>query len=131
MKITKAQVLKQKPDFSNLGFGKYFTDHMLVMEYEKGAWKEPEIAPYASFPMAPATNVLHYAQSIFEGAKAYKNEEGKITVFRIDDNFVRMNNSAKRMCMPQFDANVVKPALFELDPDKARHRALHTSVHVR
>lgn len=114
MKITKAQVLKQKPDFSNLGFGKYFTDHMLVMEYEKGAWKEPEIVPYASFPMAPATNVLHYAQSIFEGAKAYKNEEGKITVFRIDDNFVRMNNSAKRMCMPQFDANVVKPALFEL-----------------
>ena len=114
MKITKSKVLKQKPDFSKLGFGKYFTDHMLVMEYENGAWNEPEIVPYASFPMAPATNVLHYAQSIFEGAKAYKNDEGKITVFRIDDNFVRMNNSAKRMCMPQFDAAVVKSALFEL-----------------
>lgn len=114
MKITKCKTLKQKPDFGNLGFGKYFTDHMLVMTYENGAWGEPEIVPYAPFQMPPADNVLHYAQSIFEGAKAYKNEQGKITVFRIDDNFVRMNNSAKRMCMPQFDAKVVKDALFEL-----------------
>ena len=100
MKVTLTSNPKAKPDFSNLGFGKYFTDHMLVMEYEGGKWGEPEIVPYAPFAMAPATNVLHYAQSIFEGAKAYKNSEGKITVFRIDDNFVRMNNSAKRMCMP-------------------------------
>lgn len=114
MKITLAKELKQKPDFSKLGFGKYFTDHMLVMEYENGAWKEPEIVPYAPFQIAPATNILHYAQGIFEGAKAYKNSEGKITVFRIDDNFVRMNKSATRLCMPNFDAKVVKEALFEL-----------------
>lgn len=114
MKITLAKELKQKPDFSKLGFGKYFTDHMLVMNYENGAWQEPEIVPYAPFAMAPATNVLHYAQSIFEGAKAYKNAQGKITVFRIDDNFVRMNNSARRMCMPEIDAASVKAALFEL-----------------
>lgn len=114
MKVTLTSNPKAKPDFSNLGFGKYFTDHMLVMEYEGGKWGEPEIVPYAPFAMAPATNVLHYAQSIFEGAKAYKNSEGKITVFRIDDNFVRMNNSAKRMCMPQIDGAKVKAALFEL-----------------
>ena len=114
MKITLTTTKKQKPDFSKLGFGKYFTDHMLVMDYENGAWKEPEIVPYQPFAMYPATNVLHYAQAIFEGAKAYKNEEGKITVFRIDENFKRMNNSAKRMCMPTFDAEVVKKALFEL-----------------
>ena len=114
MKVTLTSNPKAKPDFSNLGFGKYFTDHMLVMEYEGGKWGEPEIVPYAPFSMAPATNVLHYAQSIFEGAKAYKNSEGKITVFRIDDNFVRMNNSAKRMCMPQIDSAKVKAALFEL-----------------
>ena len=114
MKITLSKELKQKPDFSKLGFGKYFTDHMLVMDYENGAWKEPEIVPYAPFQIAPATNILHYAQGIFEGAKAYKNSEGKITVFRIDDNFVRMNKSATRLCMPNFDAEVVKKALFEL-----------------
>ncbi|MDE7080007.1 MAG: branched-chain amino acid aminotransferase [Clostridia bacterium] len=114
MKITLSKELKQKPDFSKLGFGKYFTDHMLVMDYENGAWKEPEIVPYAPFQIAPATNILHYAQGIFEGAKAYKNGEGKITVFRIDDNFTRMNKSATRLCMPNFDAKVVKEALFEL-----------------
>ena len=114
MKITLSKELKQKPDFSKLGFGKFFTDHMLVMDYENGAWKEPEIVPYAPFPIAPATNILHYGQGIFEGAKAYKNSEGKITVFRIDDNFTRMNKSAARLCMPTFDAKVVKEALFEL-----------------
>lgn len=114
MKVTLTTNPKQKPDSSKLCFGKYFTDHMLVMDYENGAWKEPEIVPYAPFEMYPATNVLHYAQGIFEGAKAYKTKEGKITVFRIDDNFVRMNNSATRMCMPNFDAKVVKAALFEL-----------------
>lgn len=114
MKITLTKELKQKPDFSNLGFGKYFTDHMLVMDYENGAWKEPEIVPYAPFQIAPGTNILHYAQGIFEGAKAYKNSQGKITVFRIDDNFTRMNKSATRLCMPNFDAKAVKKTLFEL-----------------
>ncbi|MEG2675444.1 MAG: aminotransferase class IV, partial [Clostridia bacterium] len=114
MKITKTLKPKVKPDFSKLGFGKYFTDHMLVMDFENGAWKEPEIVPYAPFEIAPATNILHYAQGIFEGAKAYKTKEGKITVFRIDDNFVRMNNSAERLSMPRFDSAIVKNALFEL-----------------
>lgn len=114
MKITKTTHPKAKPDFSKLGFGKYFTDHMLVMEYENGQWEEPQIVPYAPFQMPPATNILHYAQGIFEGAKAYKTEEGKITVFRIDDNFKRMNKSATRLCMPNFDPQIVKEGLFEL-----------------
>ncbi|MCX4362732.1 MAG: branched-chain amino acid aminotransferase [Clostridia bacterium] len=114
MKITLTTQPKQKPDSTKLGFGKYFTDHMLVMDYEDGEWKEPEIVPYAPFAIAPATNILHYAQGIFEGAKAYKTKEGKITVFRIDDNFVRMNKSATRLCMPNFDSKKVKEALFEL-----------------
>ena len=114
MKITLTKNPKQKPDFSNLGFGKYFTDHMLIMEYKDGAWGEIEIRPFEPFAMSPASNVLHYAQGIFEGAKAYKNDKGEITVFRIDDNFTRMNNSAKRLCMPTFDSAKVKEALFEL-----------------
>ena len=70
MKITLTQNKKVKPDFSKLGFGKYFTDHMLMMTYSDGAWNEPEIVPYAPVPMDPCTNVLHYGQGIFEGMKA-------------------------------------------------------------
>lgn len=113
-KTTLVKQRKEKPDFTKLGFGKYFTDHMLLMEYKNGAWGEPEIVPFQPFAMSPASNVLHYAQAIFEGAKAYKNDKGEITVFRIDDNFIRMNNSAKRMCMPEFDSAKVKAALFDL-----------------
>lgn len=114
MKITKTQHPKQKPDFSKLGFGKYFTDHMLVMDYENGAWKEPEIVPYAPFEMDPSTTVLHYGQGIFEGLKAYKNAEGKITLFRPRDNLIRMNNSARRLCMPELDVDAMLQAMKEL-----------------
>ncbi len=114
MKITLTSKPKAKPDFSKLGFGKYFTDHMLLMEYHDGAWGEPQIIPYDDFKMNPATNILHYGQGIFEGVKAYKNEEGKITTFRIDENIKRMNRSAERLCMPTLDADVVLPAIFEL-----------------
>ena len=114
MKITMATNKKAKPDFSNLGFGKYFTDHMLVMDYKDGAWSEPEIVPFDSLELSPATNCLHYAQGIFEGAKAYKTKEGKITAFRLEENFKRMNRSATRMCMPNLDINVVMPALYDL-----------------
>ncbi len=113
-KITLCNERKAKPDFSKLGFGKYFTDHMLLMEYKDGKWGEPEIVPFKPFEMSPASNILHYAQGIFEGAKAYKNDKGEITVFRIDDNFIRMNNSARRLCMPEFDSAKVKAALFDL-----------------
>src|SRR5690554_3143436 len=103
MKITYAKSKKQKPNFCELGFGKYFTDHMLVMDYKDGKWQELEIIPYQDFSIDPSTNVLHYGQGIFEGMKAYKNNEGKITMFRSLDNLKRMNNSAQRMCMPQID----------------------------
>ncbi|MDE6566007.1 MAG: branched-chain amino acid aminotransferase [Clostridia bacterium] len=114
MKITISSKPKAKPDFSKLGFGKYFTDHMLLMEYHNGAWGEPEIIPYDDFKMNPATNILHYGQGIFEGVKAYKDKNGKITTFRIDENIKRMNRSAERLCMPTLDADVVIPAIFEL-----------------
>ncbi len=103
MKITLTTQPKVKPDFNSLGFGKYFTDHMLVMDYKDGKWGEIEIMPYQNFSLDPATLVLHYGQGIFEGAKAYRNEDGEIRLFRIKDNFIRMNNSAKRLCMPEID----------------------------
>lgn len=116
MKITLTSNPKTKPDYNALGFGKYFTDHMLVINYigAKGGWQEPEIVPYQDFTLDPATTVLHYAQGIFEGCKAYKTKEGKITLFRTRDNLARMNRSASRLCMPNFDEDVVYDAILEL-----------------
>lgn len=114
MKITLTKTRKEKPDFAKLGFGKYFTDHMLVMDYENGKWNEIEILPYENFSLSPATAVLHYAQGIFEGCKAYKDKNGKITTFRTIDNFLRMNRSAERMCMPIIPVKEVMEALYEL-----------------
>lgn len=114
MKITLTKNKRQKPDYSKLGFGKYFTDHMLVMDYRDGKWEEPEIIPYDSFKLDPSTAVLHYAQGIFEGCKAYKDKEGNITTFRTRDNFVRMNRSAERICMPTLPIDTVLEALYEL-----------------
>lgn len=114
MKITLTKNPKQKPDFSNLGFGKYFTDHMLVMDYADGKWGEMEIIPYDTFSLSPSTTVLHYAQGIFEGCKAYKNAEGKITLFRPEENFKRFNRSAERLCMPTVDEDAVLEGLKKL-----------------
>lgn len=114
MKITLAKTLKQKPDFSKLGFGKHFTDHMLYMEYANGKWSEVEIKPYSSLALDPASVVFHYGQEIFEGLKAYKDASGKITMFRPKDNFLRMNRSAKRLCMAELPIDEVLEGLFEL-----------------
>ncbi|MBQ4072185.1 MAG: branched-chain amino acid aminotransferase [Clostridia bacterium] len=114
MKITLTQTKKVKPDFTKLGFGKYFTDHMLIMDYKDGKWCEPEIVPYQSFNLDPSTCVLHYGQGIFEGLKAYKNADGKITMFRPCDNFKRMNRSAERLCMPTIDVDKMVEWLKEL-----------------
>ena len=80
MKVTLVKERKQKPDFSKLGFGKYFTDHMLVMEYDeaKGGWDEPEIIPFDDFKISPACCSLHYGQGIFEGLKAPVLWESKV-----------------------------------------------------
>jgi len=114
MKITKAANLKVKPDFKSLGFGKYFTDHMLILDYKDGAWQQPEIVPYGPFVLDPATVVLHYGQGIFEGLKAYKDKGGKITLFRPEENIKRMNKSAARLCMPELNIKSTLSAIKEL-----------------
>ena len=115
IEIIKTQTPKQKPDQKNLGFGDYFTDHMFTMRYTKGqGWHSPKIEPYAPIQMDPAAMVLHYAQEIFEGLKAYRSPEGKILLFRPDRNFARLNVSAKRLCIPQIDEEFAIKALEEL-----------------
>lgn len=113
--VSKAGSLKQKPDDSNLGFGTIFTDHMFNMDYnpDKG-WHNPRIEPYGPIVMDPATMVLHYGQSIFEGLKAFNGENGKVRLFRPKDNFERLNRSARRMCIPEINPGEVLDAMREL-----------------
>lgn len=87
-------------DLSNLPFGKYFTDHMLEADYENGEWKNIEIKPYQPLLLSPSVAAIHYGQAIFEGIKAYKDNNNNAYIFRPQDNFERFNISAERMQMP-------------------------------
>ena len=94
IKITRAQTLKEKPDPSTLVFGKAMTDHMFIVDYDAGqGWHDPRIVPYGPLAIDPAAKVLHYAQEIFEGLKAYRTADGSIQLFRPLDNVRRMNDS--------------------------------------
>jgi len=99
--ITKVERSKLNDiNLSNIPFGKYFTDHMLEVDYEDGEWKIPEVKPYQPLLIQPSLAAIHYGQSIFEGIKAYKNDKGEPAIFRPQDNFKRFNISAERMQMP-------------------------------
>lgn len=93
-------------DFDNLSFGNIFTDHMLVCDYDNGVWGEPEIKPYEAFTMDPSSRVFHYGQAIFEGMKAYKDDNNAIWLYRPDQNFERFNKSAVRLAMPEVPEEV-------------------------
>lgn len=101
-------------DFSNLGFGKVFTDHMFIADFKNGEWTDCRIVPFGNIPMHPAMSSIHYGQSIFEGMKAKKNADGDIIVFRPDMNVARMNNSAKRMAMPDIPKELFLKAMDQL-----------------
>jgi branched-chain amino acid aminotransferase len=87
-------------DFNHLPFGKVYSDHMFMADFQGGEWKDLRILPYGKIALSPATPAIHYGQSIFEGLKAHRGPAGEALVFRPHDNWKRMNNSARRMCMP-------------------------------
>lgn len=88
-------------DFENLAFGNTFTDHMLVCDFKEGKWQKPIIKPYEPFLIDPSAKVFHYGQAIFEGMKAYKDDNDDVWLFRPDQNLDRFNKSAVRMAMPE------------------------------
>jgi branched-chain amino acid aminotransferase len=109
-----------KTDFNSLSFGQVFTDHMFMADYRDGQWKNLRIVPYGPIQISPATPALHYGQSIFEGMKAYRADDGKALVFRAADNLTRMNISGNRMCMPAVPEDLFMEALSTLiDLDRA------------
>ncbi|NIK74514.1 branched-chain amino acid aminotransferase [Thermonema lapsum] len=111
---TTAKSRLPEVDFDNLRFGHVFSDHMLVADYADGEWKSCKIVPFAPLTFSPAMATLHYGQSIFEGLKAYKSEQGEILVFRPYDNYKRMLRSAERMCMPPIPEEIFMEGLREL-----------------
>ena len=104
IKITLAETRKPLPDPDTLVFGKTFTDHMFLMNYDAGqGWHDPRIVPYGPLSLEPSCMVFHYAQELFEGMKAYRTPEGKVQLFRPMENALRFNSSCERMCVPAID----------------------------
>src|SRR4051812_13542674 len=108
MKTERTTSPRPRPPADKLGFGLYFTDHMLRMDWEKGRWQEPRIQPYGPLSLDPTACVLHYGQTIFEGMKAYRGPEGDLAprLFRPQKHAERWNASAERICMPTMEATL-------------------------
>ncbi len=132
--VTLADKRGTLPADDKLGFGKIFTDHMFVMDYESGkGWFNARIVPYGDFDISPAAMVLHYGQAIFEGMKAFRTEDNRIVVYRPVDHLKRFNNSADILSIPQMDVDLLHAGLnklIEIDKDWVP-QALGTSLYIR
>ena len=132
--ITRSATPGQTPADETLRFGKVFTDHMFLMNYDAGkGWHDPRVVPYAPFTLDPATCVLHYGQAIFDGLKAFRGPDGRIRIFRTPDHAARLNRSAGYLCIPQIDPLMVEAAirkLVEVDQRWVPHLA-GTSLYIR
>lgn len=115
LQITKIETSKiQTVDFNNLTFGQTFTDHMFECDYIDGHWQNPTIRPYQPLSFSPSAKVFHYGQAVFEGMKAYKDDNEDVWLFRPDQNQERINKSAERLEMPAFPKELFFKGLTEL-----------------
>lgn len=115
LRITKRDTSKiADVDFNNLAFGSVFTDHMFSIEHANGQWQQPEIIPYGPISMDPSAKVFHYGQAVFEGMKAFKDEDGGTFLFRPEDNWARINKSSARLAMPELPKEIFMEGLTEL-----------------
>lgn len=125
---------KEKPKDDELVFGTVFTDHMFVMDYVEGkGWFNPRIVPYQSITLDPASMIFHYGQTVFEGLKAYRTDDGSIQLFRPQSNFKRLNESNERMVIPPIDEEFCLKALkklIEVEQDWVP-KAEGTSLYIR
>ena len=114
IRIHRSTTRKPKPKDADLGFGQIFTDHMFVADFqEEKGWYDPRIEPYGPLSLDPATAVLHYAQAIFDGLKAFRGVDGKVRLFRPQKHVERLNNSAKRLCIPPIDPDLALQSLLK------------------
>ncbi|MFB9274797.1 branched-chain amino acid aminotransferase [Cohnella cellulosilytica] len=113
--VERTTASKAKPDASTLVFGKHFTDHMFIMEYNSGqGWHDPRVVPYQPISLDPAAKVFHYGQTVFEGMKAYKTPGGPVLLFRPFKNLQRLNRSNARLSIPPIDEDLAMAALKQL-----------------
>ncbi|MGP4069145.1 branched-chain amino acid aminotransferase [Halobacillus sp. B29] len=111
----ESRLRKQKPDSGQIPFGRTFTDHMFVMDYEESkGWHEPRIVPYEPLTLDPAAMIFHYGQTVFEGLKAYRTDDGRVLLFRPEKNFERLNLSSERLSIPPIDEEAVMGYLKKL-----------------
>ena len=101
-------------DFNNLEFGKYVSDHMLLCDYLNTTWQEASITPYSNLSLSPSTLALHYGQTVFEGMKAFRMEDGHINIFRIDKHYDRFVKSLERMCMAVIPKDIFTEGMLKL-----------------
>ncbi len=132
--ITRTANPGTPPADETLAFGKVFTDHMFLMNYDEGkGWHSPRIEPYGPFTLDPATCVLHYGQAIFDGLKAFRGGDGQIRLFRLADHARRLNRSAHYLCIPEMDPEIVEASirtLVDIDQRWVPHKP-GTSLYIR
>jgi branched-chain amino acid aminotransferase len=115
IRVTRATAKKAKPQDAELGFGTVFTDHMFIADFEEEkGWYDPRIEPYGPLAMDPAAAVLHYAQAVFDGLKAFRGHDGRVRLFRPEKHVERMNRSAERLCIPALDPDLALRSIVEL-----------------
>jgi branched-chain amino acid aminotransferase len=107
---------RPRPKDSELGFGKVFTDHMAMVDYDadRGGWYDPRVVPYGPLSLDPAAAVLHYAQEMFDGLKAFRGADGKVRIFRLDRHCKRLHDGAARLCIPAVDEELSRAAITAL-----------------
>lgn len=115
IKVTRNENPGKLPDADKLGFGKYFTDHMFMMDYDRqNGWQNARIVPFGPITLHPASTVFHYGAEVFEGLKAYRTADGSVQLFRPEENFKRLNSSAERIGLAQVDVDEAVDALKQL-----------------
>ena len=114
-KLQLAATRQPRPKDSELVFGRTFTDHMAVADWEsERGWFDPRVVPYGPFSLDPAAAVFHYAQEMFDGLKAFRGADGKIRFFRLDRHCKRMHDGGERLCIPAIDEALMREAILSL-----------------
>jgi branched-chain amino acid aminotransferase len=134
IRITRTTAPKPRPRDSQLGFGTVFTDHMFLMDFqEEKGWYDPRVEPYGPLSLEPATAVLHYAQALFEGLKAFRGRDGRVRLFRPQKHAERLNHTARRVCIPPIDPDMALTSwrtLVDVDREWVPS-AVGTSLYIR
>src|SRR5690242_4863043 len=111
--VERTKEPRPHPPESELKFGRVFTDHMLLLDWQDGDWKSPRIVPFGPLSISPAAAGIHYGQSMFDGLKAFRGDDGKLRIFRMDRHAARMAEGAARLCMPSLDPAMLRQLLVE------------------